>query len=215
MKPFDLCLVDTAGQKLGGCMQHGDEILSHLEILKRQPSAVAVVHCQPPYATAFGIAGVTPPTCLVPEMDLFIGVVPMAPYLTPGSPELGKLVADLSDEHTTMLLSNQGAIAWSNVSVDDAYFKMEVLEGYCRKVAIASQMGTPLKTFAPAQLKELLRAKQAMNIADPRLGLTECELCKNEDWPGSTCAVTTSAYDPEVEALVKVITERIMEGTAR
>jgi L-fuculose-phosphate aldolase len=183
MKPEDLCLVDLKGKQLAGEKKRTSEILMHLQIMKRQARAVAVVHCHPPHATAFAIAGIEPPTCMIPEFEVFIGRVPVAPYRTPGTPEMGKLVADLSGEHNTILMANHGVVSWSHVSVEDAYFKMEIIENYCHSVVVAAQLGVPLKTFTPAQLRGLLKIKEPHHIPDPRFGLADTELRTTNDWP--------------------------------
>jgi L-fuculose-phosphate aldolase len=216
MKPEDMCLVDLDGKQLAGAKKRTSEILMHLQIMKRQPRAVATVHCHPPHATAFAVAGVEPPTCMIPEIEVFIGKVPLAPYRTPGTPEMGKLVSDLAGEHNTILMANHGVVSWSHNNVEDAYFKMEIIEAYCRTVVVAAQLGTPLKTFSNAHLQDLLNIKQTLGIPDPRIGLKECELCNNDEWrPGVTCAVApreveTAAPDSEAEAIVQAITEQIM-----
>src|SRR5437899_1501842 len=219
MKPEDMCLVDLEGNQLAGTKSRTSEILMHLQIMQRQPRAVATVHCHPPYSTAFAIAGVEPPTCMIPEYEVFSSVA-IAPYRTPGTPEMGKLVADLVDKHNTILMANHGVVAWSHNNVEDAYFKMEILEAYCRTILVASQLGQPVKTMTPTQLQDLLKIKQSLGIPDPRHGLKECELCDNNEWrPGVTCAVPVTsnghvspatAPDPEAEALVQTITDQIM-----
>src|SRR5437773_3708320 len=223
MKPEDMCLVDLEGNQLAGAKKRTSEILMHLQIMKRQPRAVATVHCHPPHATAFAVAGVEPPTCMIPEIEVFIGKVPIAPYRTPGTPEMGALVADRVDKHNTVRMANHGVVAWSHVDVEDAYFKMEIIEAYCRTVIVAGQLGTPLKTFSASHLQDLLNIKQTLGIPDPRIGLKECELCDNEGWrPGVTCAVSGNGAEPgrsqnsadaEAEALVQAITEQIMNGS--
>lgn len=221
MKPQDLCLVDLEGVQLAGARKRTSEILMHLQIMKRQPRAVASVHCHPPYSTAFAVAGVEPPTCMIPEFEVFASVA-IAPYRTPGTPEMGKLVADLVDKHNTILMANHGVVTWSHNNVEDAYFKMEILEAYCRTVLVASQLGKPVNTMTPAQLQDLLKIKQSLGIPDPRYGLKECELCDNDGWrPGVTCAAPGTngsgegrpgtAPDPEAEALVRAITEQILQ----
>ncbi len=223
MKPGDMCLVDLEGNQLCGTKKRTSEILMHLQIMKRQPRAVATVHCHPPYATGFAVAGVEPPTCMIPEFEVFASVA-TAPYRTPGTPEMGKLVADLVDKHNTILMANHGVVTWSHNDVEDAYFKMEILEAYCRTVLVASQLGKPVKTMTPDQLQDLLKIKQSLGIPDPRYGLKECELCDNDGWrPGVTCAVpnrsdsvettATVSPDPEAEALVQAITDQILART--
>jgi L-fuculose-phosphate aldolase len=222
MKPEDMCIVDLEGNQLcsGNGKKRTSEILMHLQIMKRQPRAVATVHCHPPYSTGFAVAGMQPPTCMIPEYEVFSSVA-IAPYRTPGTPEMGQLVADLVDKHNTILMANHGVVAWSHNNVEDAYFKMEILEAYCRTVLVASQLGKPVNTMTPAQLQDLLKIKQSLGIPDPRFGLKECELCENDGWrPGVTCAVNSgggetsnsaSNGEPDVEALVQAITDQIMK----
>ncbi len=216
MKPEDLCLVDFAGNQLCGAKNRTSEILMHLQILQRQPRAMATVHCHPPYSTGFAVAGLAPPTCMIPEYEVFASVG-VAPYRTPGTPEMGKLVADLADQHNTILMANHGVVSWSHNNVEDAYFKMEILEAYCRTILVTAQLGVPPKTMSRAQLQDLLKIKQSLGIPDPRHGLRECELCDNAEWrPGVACAVSAKAeaavgFDPDAEAAVKAITDQILE----
>ena len=106
-------------------------------------------------------------------------------------------MADLVDKHNTILMANHGVVSWSHNNVEDAYFKMEILEAYCRTVLVASQLGKPVKTMTSAQLQDLLKIKQNLGIPDPRYGLKECELCDNDEWrPGVTCAVPDAAPAP-------------------
>jgi len=222
MKEEDMCLVDLEGNQLcsGNGKKRTSEILMHLQIMKRQPRAVATVHCHPPYSTGFAVAGIEPPTCMIPEYEVFSSVA-IAPYRTPGTPEMGQLVADLVDKHNTILMANHGVVAWSHNNVEDAYFKMEILEAYCRTVLVASQLGKPVNTMTSAQLQDLLKIKQSLGIPDPRFGLKECELCDNDGWrPGVTCSVNGSSEAPtrgnnsdaDAEALVQAITDQIMRG---
>src|SRR5262245_31374811 len=213
MKPEDMCLVDLEGNQLAGTKKRTSEILMHLQIMQRQPRAVATVHCHPPYSTGFAVAGVQPPTCMIPEYEVFSSVA-IAPYRTPGTPEMGKLVADLVDQHNTILMANHGVVSWSPKSVEEAYFKMEILEAYCRTVLVTTQLGKPPNTFTPQQMQDLLRIKKSLDIPDPRYGLKEAAICDNADWqPGVQCGVPTSAAaaSDDTEAIIQAITDRIME----
>ena len=221
MKPEDMALVDLDGNQKAGLKKRTSEILMHLQIMKTVPRAKATAHCHPPHATAYAVAGVEPPTCMIPEIEVFVGKVPIAPYRTPGTPEMGKLVADLAEKHNTILMGNHGAVSWSHLNVEDAYFKMEILEAYCRTIWVASQLGEPLKTMNPEQLQDLLKIKQTLGIPDPRFGLKECELCDNNEFrAGVSCDVppkTTpaAASDSNVESIVKAVTDQIMANINR
>jgi L-fuculose-phosphate aldolase len=216
MKPEDMCLVDFEGNQLCGEKKRTSEILMHLQIMKRQPKAVATCHCHPPYSTGFAVAGVLPPTCMIPEFEVFASVA-IAPYRTPGTPEMGQLVGELVDKHNTILMANHGVVSWSHNNVEDAYFKMEILEAYCRTILVSAQLGVAPKTMTAPQLQDLLKIKQSLGIPDPRHGLKECELCDNAEWrPGVSCQVEqhetpgAAGFDPEAEAAVQAITDQIM-----
>src|SRR5687767_3239316 len=215
MKPEDMCLVDFEGNQLAGTKRRTSEILMHLQIMKKQPKAVATCHCHPPYSTGFAVAGVLPPTCMIPEFEVFASVA-IAPYRTPGTPEMGQLVSDLVDKHNTILMANHGVVSWSHNNVEDAYFKMEILEAYCRTILVTAQVGRPARTMTAPQLQDLLKIKQSLGIPDPRHGLKECELCDNEEWrPGVQCAVPAKpdaavGYDADAEAAVQAITNQIL-----
>src|SRR5438874_1917259 len=57
LKPDDLCVVDYEGKQLRGTRKRSSEILLHLSVYKHNPEINAVVHCHPPHATAFAVAG--------------------------------------------------------------------------------------------------------------------------------------------------------------
>lgn len=215
MKPEDMCLVDFEGNQLAGTKKRTSEILMHLQIMKRQPKAVATCHCHPPYSTGFAVAGVLPPTCMIPEFEVFASVA-IAPYRTPGTPEMGQLVGELVDKHNTILMANHGVVSWSHNHVEDAYFKMEILEAYCRTILVSAQLGVPAKTMTAPQLQDLLKIKQSLGIPDPRHGLKECELCDNAEWrPGVACAVpakpeSVAGLDADAEKAVQAITDQIL-----
>jgi L-fuculose-phosphate aldolase len=220
MTPGDMCLVDFEGNQLAGSKGRTSEILMHLQVMARQPKAVATVHCHPPYATGFAVVGLEPPTCLIPEYEVFASVA-LAPYRTPGTPEMGKLVADLVEHNNIVLMANHGVVSWSPSSVEDAYMKMEILEAYCRTVLVTAQLGKPPNTFTPQQVRDLLSIKQRLDIPDARIGANDAALCDNSDWqPGVQCALPApqgaASSDPsftaaEREALVEEITRRILE----
>lgn len=221
LKPSDICLVDFEGNQLLGTKKRTSEILMHLQMMKKQPKAVATCHCHPPHATAFAVAGIAPPTCMLPEYEVFCAVA-VAPYRTPGSPEMGKLVADLVDKYNTILMANHGVVTWSHNNIEEAYWRMEIIEAYCRTIVVASQLGRSPNTFTGPQMKELLNIKQSLGFVDPRYGMKECELCDSSDWrPGVACQVPAApeapvvGLDAEAEAAVKAITDQILAQLKR
>ena len=127
---------------------------------------------------------------MIPEFEVFASVA-IAPYRTPGTPEMGQLVGRTRGQAQHDPDGEpRRRDAWSHNNVEDAYFKMEILEAYCRTVLVSAQLGVPAKTMTAPQLQDLLKIKQSLGIPDPRHGLKECELCDNAEWrPGVACAV--------------------------
>ena len=215
LKPTDMCLVDLDGNQKAGVKKRTSEILMHLEMMKAQPKAISCVHAHPPHATAFAVARIQPPTCMIPEMEILVGEAPIADYSTPGSVEMGKSVAALVKQHNTILMANHGVVTWGT-GLEDAYWKMEIVDAYCRTIVFATQLGTELKTISRDKVQDLLKIKKTLGIPDRRYELKECELCDNSEWhPGVVCGVPsqdkeTTPPDLQAEELIKTITEMIV-----
>ncbi len=163
MQPDDLCLVDLEGNQLLGQRKRTSEILMHLQMMKAQPKAVASCHSHPPHATAFALIGEAPPTQMLPEFEVFCAVG-VAPYRVPSSPEMGKLVADLCGTCNTILMASHGVVTWSSKDLEQAYWRMEILESYCRTLIAARQLGKPIKRFNTPQMKELMELKERFGL---------------------------------------------------
>ncbi len=183
MKPPDIALVDDAGRQLGGGKPRTSEILLHLEIFHELPEINAVVHAHPPHATAFAVAGVELPNCILPEVEIFIGQVPIAQYDTPGSKDFAKtILPHLRNKSNTILLANHGAVACDK-TLEQAYFHMETLDQYCRILLLVREIGK-VKQLPPEKMRDLLEIKQGMGLNDPRLACEgeACTLCGSEDF---------------------------------
>src|SRR2546427_705866 len=84
-----MVLVDLRGRKRRGRHNPTSELDLHLRILTRRPDVGAVVHAHPPVATGLAVAGQDLHILVLPELILQCGDVPLVPYGTPGTPELG------------------------------------------------------------------------------------------------------------------------------
>ena len=216
MAPEDMALIDMDGRQLAGTRKRTSEALTHLGIMKRQPAAKACVHAHPPHATAFAIANASVPTCLIPEAEVFLGKIGIAPYQTPGTPENAEEVGRIGVDHQAILMQNHGVIVWGK-DVEDAYWKIENLDAYCRTVAIATGLGTGLHRFGPDKLKDLIDLRLKLGMPDTRASLKECELCDSSEFrpavvcpPAGQASATEPPPDADVEALVQKITDEIL-----
>lgn len=168
LEPADICLSDLEGDILAGDRPRTSELLLHLEIYKANPRARSVVHCHPPYATAFAITGSAPPVGLISEYEIFIGPAAVARYETPGTKAFAESVLPFVQDHNTILLTNHGIVCWSD-TVTHAEWLVEVLETYCKTYLIAQQVGKPLTFIPEDKIQEILAIKRRMGLPDARM----------------------------------------------
>lgn len=168
LEAADICLSDLNGKILAGDRTLTSELLLHLEIYKANPKARAVVHCHPPYATAFAVAGVIPPNGMIPEYEVFIGPAAVAPYETPGTQAFAETVIPFVHEHNTILLKNHGVVCWAD-TVTHAEWLCEIMDTYCKTYLIAKQIGEPLGVIPEDKIDDILRRKQWMGLPDARM----------------------------------------------
>jgi len=221
LRPEDLCLVDMNGNQLLGPKARTSEILLHLEIYKAVPEAKAAVHCHPPHATAYAITGRVPPTCVIPECEVFIGQVALAPYETPGTQKFAETVLPFVKKHNTVLLANHGIICWAD-TVTHAEWYAEVLDTYCWTLMLATQLGAPISYIPPEKASALLDLKKRLGLPDARHDMKECQLCDMPDMPGaiamapaSCAALNGTATGEDVEAIVKGVTDAVMAALSQ
>ena len=180
LKPSDIGLVDLEGNQLAGGRPRTSEVLLHLEIYKAVPEAKAVLHCHPAHATAYAITGKIPPTCVIPEADVFVGKVAISPYETPGTTKFAQTVIPFVKKHNTVLLSNHGIVCWAD-TVTHAEWYAEVVDTYCWTLMLAQQLGG-LSHIPNDKAGDLLDIKQRLGLPDARIG--DCEVCALPDQPG-------------------------------
>jgi L-fuculose-phosphate aldolase len=166
LKPDDMCIVDMTGKQISGKKKRTSEILLHLAVYKERPDVRAVIHSHPPHATAFAVAGVDLPTCIHPEAEVFLGPVKTAKYVTPGDTRLGESIKPFIKESNTILLGNHGVVCYGP-DLDDAYYKLEIVDAYARILLLTKQLGS-IRPLESGEMKELLDLKNRFGMADPR-----------------------------------------------
>ncbi|HLY41709.1 MAG TPA: class II aldolase/adducin family protein [Terracidiphilus sp.] len=164
----DICLANFEGNILAGSRARTSELLMHLEIYKATQQARAVVHCHPPYATAFAMTSSAPPVGLISEFEIFIGPVAVASYETPGTQAFAETVVPFAADHNAILLTNHGVVCWSD-TVSHAEWLIEVLENYSKTCVIAQQIGRPLVRIPDGKIEEILALKRRLGFPDSRL----------------------------------------------
>jgi L-fuculose-phosphate aldolase len=226
MRPEDVCKVDYEGKQLAGTRKRSSEILLHLAVYKNRPDVQAVVHCHPPHATAFAVAGVPIPHCILPEVEVFLGQVPTALYDTPGTQRFAETIVPHLKASNTIILANHGTVTFGP-DLEKAYWHSEIIDAYCKILILARQLGN-VNYFTQGQTKELLDLKKRLGYDDVRFAQGEdCDLCSNNTFGrgfaepaaqackcevgrGQASANGHAATAPDMDALVRAITDQVM-----
>src|SRR5437870_2363611 len=226
MRPEDICKVDYDGKQLAGTRRRTSEVLLHLAIYKHRPDVNAVVHCHPPHATAFAVAREAIPKCVLPEVEVFLGEVPMAMYETPGTQKFAETIIPYVKDCNTIILANHGTVTFGP-NLENAYFNTEIIDAYCRILILARQLGR-VNYFTDGQTRELLDLKKRLGYDDPRFKAQDCDLCGNNiiqrGYPNYEPAAEAFERDDHVpckvdgrppapddmEALVRIVTDKVL-----
>lgn len=149
-----LIKVDIKGRKLEGELRPSSEIKMHIEMYNSKPSINSVVHAHPPTATGFAVAGIPLDQCILPEIIIAMGSIPIAPYGTPSTDELPDSVREYLKDHDVFLLANHGALSIGE-DVYKAYYRMESLELFAKINLIARQLGN-VNVLDEQRVRELI-----------------------------------------------------------
>ena len=240
MTPDDICAVDMEGKQIAGKRKRTSEVLLHLEIMRNRPDVKAVVHCHPPHATAFAVAREPIPQCILPEIEVFMGEVPIAPYETPGGQKFAETVTPfVKNGVNTIILTNHGTVTFG-ADLEQAYWKTEILDAYCRILLLAKQLGK-VTYLNERESVELLDLKKKLGFDDPRFHVEDCDLCGNSAFRDGykENALKQQAFEPapeykgylarqkeaaappkasgnlDTEALVKAITDQVLAALGK
>jgi len=235
LKPDDIATIDMKGNQIAGHKKRSSEALLHLEIFKQRADVKSVVHCHPPHACAFAIAREPIPQCVLPEVEVFLGDVPITTYETPGGQNFANTIIPFVEKTNVIILANHGTVSYGE-NVERAYWWTEILDAYCRMLLLSKQLGR-VNYFTEEKERELLELKQNWGWSDPRntKEYENCDICANDIFRGSwqESGVARRAFDAppamgpkkaepsqngnanNQEALVQAITDRVMAELAK
>ena len=171
----------------------------------------------------------------MPEFEVFLGEVAIAPYETPGTQAFADTVIPYVKDTDVILLANHGTITCGG-DLTDAYFKTEIIDAYCRILILTKQIGR-VNYYDDAKAAELIKIKPALGIRDVRLekGLENCDLCGNSLFrdgytdfhpehrafippklqnqapaPKQSAAAKPAQSDQSMDQMVQMITDQVM-----
>lgn len=205
MEPEDLVVLDAEGNQIGGRRKTTSEILVHLAILKHRPDVRCVIHSHAPHATAFAVTGEALPKCIHPELELFLGEVPIAAYETPGTQKVADSLLPYVRDYNVFLLASHGVVA-AGTGVLDAFWKTEIVDSYCRLIILTKSLGEPNQLSAD-NMRELLQTKQNLGIPDRRIASAPGGDCDVPLPPVSAAGDKGPIHNPD---LVRRVTEAVV-----
>ncbi len=217
----DLVLVDFEGKKISGSRNPSSEIGMHIFLYRERPDINAVVHAHPPTATGFSVAGIPLTECVLPEVVITLGAIPIAGYGTPGGPEIAEPIRKWVQDYDAYLLENHGATT-IGTDVMNAYYKMETMEHFAKILFVAKQLGG-VNLLDEQQVADLIKIRERMGLRGPS---PACDWTQgvSQIQPANTGGGTPTLNTPSARAtagqasngapsqdMIAEITHRVME----
>lgn len=180
------------------------ELPMHLFIYRERPDVQAVVHAHPPYATGFATAGIPLDKCVLAEVIVTIGTIPLAAYGTPSTEELPNTLKPYIHSCDAFLMANHGVVTVGS-DLMEAYFKMERVEHYAEIVFIARALGGE-RVLPKEQVQKLYELREVYGGTSLNPGCYACSHeCINE-----SCVNHDVKYQPESPDYFGEIVEKVL-----
>lgn len=181
LEPDDLVIVDPDGRKIGyGRHRHRrptSELPMHLEAYRLRPDISAVVHAHPPITVALSIAGIPLNDCLLPEVIVFLGLIPTTAYATPSSEENVRAIREFITNHDGLVLQRHGSLTVGNDPMQ-AFMRLETMEQQARMRFMLAQLGPDVyNPMPPHEVRKLLDMRVQMGLAHPGEADNFCDQC--------------------------------------
>ncbi len=203
MRPEALVIVDYQGRPLSAG-KPSSELPLHLFIYKERPDVQAVVHAHPPYATGFATAGLALDKCVLPEIVVTMGTIPLAEYGTPSTEELPATLAPFIHTCDAFLMANHGVVTVGPTLID-AHFKMERVEHFARIVFIAKCLGGE-RVLTRSQVEKLYDLRETYGATNLNPGCYACaQECIEE-----ACVNYAVKHDPTGPDYFNEIVEKVL-----
>lgn len=154
--------LDMQGKKVQGIGRPFSEIKLHLAAYQARPEAMAVVHAHPPFATARGMCRKSLEVH-IPEAVISIGdQIPVGDFAMPGEPINDQIIADCLSLADVFMLPGNGVLS-IGTDIEQAYFRVELLEHVCKIDFYAQQMGDSFR-LSDKDLKSLLDKRASLGL---------------------------------------------------
>jgi L-fuculose-phosphate aldolase len=181
LDPGELVMIDEDGQRIGPGSIHNrklkptSELPLHLEAYRRRPDIDAVVHAHPPITIALSIAGIPMADCLLPEVIVFLGLIPTTEYATPASTESIRVIQELITSHDALVLQRHGSITVGRDPME-AFMRLETVEQNARIGFMLAQLGV-VNPLPAEEVAKLLKQRADLGLAREGEATEFCAVC--------------------------------------
>lgn len=162
IQPQDLIVTDLQGRRKRGLHAPSSEFLMHALCYAERPDVGAVVHAHPPMAVALALAGVSLSEPVLSEACLVLGPVLTAPYSTPTTEEVPRVLRPYIRQSNAIVMHRHGALTIGR-NLQEAWHRMETLEHSAKILHAAHALG-PVASLAPAEAERLEQLAQKLGI---------------------------------------------------
>ena len=210
LKPDDIVVVSESGVKLSGRIDPTSELPMHLAVYRERTDIDAVVHAHPPKATGFAVAGVPLAQCVLPEVILTLGEVPLAGYATPSTEEVARSICEFIPRFNAILLSNHGALTLGR-DLSQAYFRMETVEHFAEITLAARALGGP-SPLSSDDVRKLLNVREKLGLGETVADCSDCGACEGTTAPPEAAdGAAAATVEPDEEEVVRAVLARLGE----
>ena len=168
----DLLICDAEGKKIAGKHSVTSEIYMHLRAFKLRADLRASIHAHPTYATAFSLSSVSLADCILPEIILTFGSIPLSEYAQPASTEGADIIEDLIKDYDVILIDRHGSFT-AGKDIWDAYYKLERLE-HAAEITYHARMLGPVRHLPGAEMAKLIERGVKSGINPATLSTCSC-----------------------------------------
>lgn len=199
MTPDMLIKVNMKGEVISGRLRPSSELKMHLRVYRERPDVGSVIHAHPPTATGFAVAGIPLDKCVLPEVIIALGSIPIAEYGTPSTDEIPDAIMEYLANCDAVLMANHGALT-VGTDLFNAYFKMETMEHFAKISLVARQLGQELE-LPRHQVEKLMEVREKLGVKGKNPGCQDCGACE---------IGTESNEEDSLRELVGKITRRVL-----
>ncbi len=191
----DLVVVDPEGRLVRGGGRPSSEFAMHALAYRERPDVRAVVHAHPPLTVGLALAGVSLAQCVLSETCLVLGAILTAPYSTPTTDEVPRVLRPYVRQANAIVMDRHGALTLGR-TLDEAYNRLEAME-HASKITHAARSIGPVRPLPAAEVDKLAALARSLGIPRAPDPCTLCNAC-----PSGTGGPIAASDDAVVDAVV-------------